>query len=230
MPHKPSRIRWEDAQAAELAWWENWSRMPFYRDYSFPERWTNLVSGLIGDPETLPRSTIVEVGCGPHGIVRYVFGEAHLKVGIDPLACRFKDRPSAGKGSSYIAATGEKLPLADETADLVFCMNVLDHVIDADQILREIRRILKPGGRLALEVHTFPRPLTPFMFFDRPHTYHWSRDQVIKMVRDAGYAILVSETEAFGIDLSWASWFKPAHWKYVFGKLFMRLSYVYCEK
>jgi ubiquinone/menaquinone biosynthesis C-methylase UbiE len=227
---EPNRLRWERAQAAELRWWQNWSHLPFYRNHSFQEHWTRVVSELIGDPESVPPCTIVEVGCGPHGIVRYLFKNARFKLGVDPLLCRFNDGPGSDCRTGFVAAVGEAIPVKDEVADLVFCINVLDHVMDADQILREIWRILKPGGKFLLEVHTFPRILTPVMFFDRPHTFHWSHSDATKMAKKAGYRILEMKTERFPIELSLASWFNPGHWKYIFGKMFMRLSYVYCEK
>jgi ubiquinone/menaquinone biosynthesis C-methylase UbiE len=225
-----NRQRWERAQTAELLWWQNWSRLPFYRNHSFPDHWKRIVSEFIGDPESIPPCTIVEVGCGPHGIVRYLFENARFKIGLDPLIGRFKDGPVADCRTAYVAAIGETIPVKDEAADLVFCINVLDHVMDADEILREIWRVLKPGGRFLLEVHTFPRILTPIMFFDRPHTFHWSHDSVTKMVRNSGYKILRVQTARFPVELSWVSWFNPGHWKYIFGRMFLRLSYVYCEK
>ena len=223
-------LRWQRAQTAELEWWANWRRLPFYRDHSLPDYWKSVLSEFLGDLEAVSPRAIVEVGCGPHGVVRYLFDNAQFKLGIDPLICRFGERPAPGGRTSYAAAVGEEIPLKDESADLVLCINVLDHVMDARQTLREIRRILKPGGKLVLEVHTFPKFLTPLLLFDHPHTYHWSPRDVTKMVGAAGYSILATRFRDFPIRLTWLSIFKPGHWKYVFGKLFLRLTYVYCEK
>lgn len=51
---------------------------------------------------------------------------------------------------------GVNLPLADESVDLVFSSNVLEHVADLDALLAEQWRILKPGG---LAAHVVPNPL-----------------------------------------------------------------------
>ena len=45
------------------------------------------------------------------------------------------------------------LPLADGAFDLVLCAETLEHVRDVQLFLSEIRRVLRPGGRLAL-THT----------------------------------------------------------------------------
>jgi 2-polyprenyl-6-hydroxyphenyl methylase/3-demethylubiquinone-9 3-methyltransferase len=230
LPDLPNRERWQQAQAAELEWWQNWSRLPFYMNHSFSDYWRRVISGLMGDPEAIPPGVIVEVGCGPHGVVRYLFKNARFKLGIDPLLDKFEARPSPDARTGYAAAIGEMIPVKSESADIVFCINVLDHVMDAFKILDEIRRVLKPGGKLLLEVHTFPRIFTPIMFFDHPHTYHWTRAKIGAMVEKAGFKVLKTQVHRFPIELPISSFFKPSHWKYIFGKLFMQLSYVYCSK
>jgi ubiquinone/menaquinone biosynthesis C-methylase UbiE len=45
-----------------------------------------------------------------------------------------------------VMAAGEHLPYPDASFDLVVCMDVLEHVQDAEMVLMEIYRVLKPGG------------------------------------------------------------------------------------
>jgi len=47
--------------------------------------------------------------------------------------------------------------LPDNYADVVFCVNVLNHVQDPDKVLSEIARIMKPKGKLYFDVHNNPR-------------------------------------------------------------------------
>lgn len=49
--------------------------------------------------------------------------------------------------SSFVAGDGQLLPFADSTFDGVICLNALHHMPDYTATLREIRRVLKPGGR-----------------------------------------------------------------------------------
>jgi ubiquinone/menaquinone biosynthesis C-methylase UbiE len=223
-------IRWRQAQVAELKWWNGWRQLPFYANHSFPEYWETVMTDVLGDFQSLAPDVVVEVGCGPHGVVRYLFEKARLKVGVDPLIRQFQERPGANAQTVYVAGVGENIPISENCADLVFCINVLDHVIDADQILREVRRILKPGGTLVLEVHTFPGLLKPFLVFDHPHTFHWTEHDVHRMAERAGFSIQKTTQRAFPIEPSWKSLLIPTHWKYVFGKRFMRLSYVRGKK
>ena len=219
--------RWQEAQRAELDWWQNWRRLPFYRNHSFENNWRTVLSHFLTRSEISDAQTIIEVGTGPHGVVRYLFEDASIKIGLDPLLCRFDERPRPNKNTCYVAAVGELLPVRDAAADLVVCINVLDHVMDAGQILREIRRVLKPNGRLLLEIHTFPKIFTPIMFLDHPHTYHWSWSGVMQLVREGGFEIITTRQFPFPVTIPLKSWATPNHWKYIFGKYFMRLSYVY---
>ena len=221
--------RWQEAQEAELDWWQNWRKLPFYKNHSFASYWGNVISEVMSEADVAKARTIVEVGCGPHGVVRYMFKDAQVKLGTDPLLCQYDERPKPVGNTFYAAAVGESIPVKDGVADLVICINVIDHVMDADQILMEMRRVLKPGGQLLLEVHTFPAIFTPFMFFDHPHTYHWTLRTVIELVRKTGFSIERTRQLQFPIRLPWTSLFVPSHWKYIFGKLFMRLTYVNCR-
>lgn len=52
--------------------------------------------------------------------------------------------------STCLQADGHSIPLKNECADVVFCIAVLEHVRDYETFVREILRVLKPGGYLFL--------------------------------------------------------------------------------
>lgn len=53
-------------------------------------------------------------------------------------------------GIAYCCGESEALPFPDATFDGVLVNEVLEHVVDEAATLREIRRVLRPGGHLAL--------------------------------------------------------------------------------
>jgi SAM-dependent methyltransferase len=99
-----------------------------------------------------PDARVLEVGSGAHGLVFY-FGTRHA-VGVDPLACEYaKLFPAWQRRARTIAAAGERLPFADSSFDLVLCDNVVDHAEGPAEIVREMARVLAPGGLLYFTVN-----------------------------------------------------------------------------
>jgi SAM-dependent methyltransferase len=62
---------------------------------------------------------------------------------------------------------GQRLPIADASVDAVLCSQVLEHVFEPDGFLREIHRVLRPGGRLLLTV--------PFVWDEHEQPYDYAR-------------------------------------------------------
>ncbi len=95
--------------------------------------------------------TVVEIGCGPLGVVSGL--RVGRRIGIDPLLPIYQDLWDLGSHNcEYLAAQAEQIPLPARTADVVICLNVLDHVQLPTQVLEEIRRILKDDGELFLSL------------------------------------------------------------------------------
>ena len=57
---------------------------------------------------------------------------------------------------TYLVEPDEPFPIADDAYDTAVCLNTLEHVYDAKFVIREIHRVLKPGGTVYISV--------PFMF------------------------------------------------------------------
>ena len=111
--------------------------------------------------------SILDAGCGGGGMPLSFAEEARLVVGID-LAPRFNDaghRLAAehGVGNLYFArADGQALPLPDASFDMVLSHAVIEHVADAARYLRELARVLKPGGTMYLST-------APYLSFAGAH-------------------------------------------------------------
>jgi glycosyltransferase involved in cell wall biosynthesis/SAM-dependent methyltransferase len=80
---------------------------------------------------------LIDLGSG-YSPYRPLFSNAKKYVAID-LA---RDR------NSHVVADVQALPIASEVADSVVCTEVLEHVADADRVIEEVIRILKPGGNV----------------------------------------------------------------------------------
>lgn len=94
--------------------------------------------------------TALDVGCGG-GILAEEFAAAGFQVtGIDPsensLNTARGHAEFNGLNIDYRIGTGEQLQFADNSFDVVYCCDVLEHVRDLPKCISEISRVLKPGG------------------------------------------------------------------------------------
>jgi SAM-dependent methyltransferase len=99
-----------------------------------------------------PDARVIEVGSGAHGLIFY-FGAPH-GIGVDPLAVNYRSLfPRWQSCAPTVAAVGESLPFPDQSFDVVICDNVVDHAESPARIVRELARILAPGGLLYFTVN-----------------------------------------------------------------------------
>ena len=97
--------------------------------------------------------SILEVGSGLGNLSRQVAAlrpEARVcgvEQSPDQLAKCARDLPNL----EFRQADAHALPFGDNQFDLAFCRYVLEHVAGPTQVLREMRRVLKPGGRVFVQ-------------------------------------------------------------------------------
>jgi SAM-dependent methyltransferase len=86
-----------------------------------------------------------------------------------PYACFFTGRAKnhfvldiAPANSVDVVGDGRVMPFADAAVDVVLCTQVLEHIPDPIPVIGEIRRVLRPGGKLLLSVPAiFPQHGSP---------------------------------------------------------------------
>ncbi len=115
-----------------------------------------------------PGDTVVDFGCGPGAYIRSASGLAGAKgrvyaVDIQPLAFKAVERKIKKyrlKNVTPVFADGYPCPLDARTADVVYALDMFHMVTRPSDFLRELHRILKPGGRLVLGDGHQPRAVT----------------------------------------------------------------------
>ncbi len=115
-------------------------------------RYKGLLEALgINDLSYLKDKEILDVGCGPMGGLLQLV-EAKSKTTLDPLNDEYLKRfpefynPNIFYNNGY----GENMPFEDNIFDLVISTNAFDHAEDPKQVLREMSRVIKPGGYIAM--------------------------------------------------------------------------------
>ena len=135
-----------EAWQSQASAWIAWVRRPgndtydtFHRDQFF-----DLLPG--------PGKLTVDLGCGEGRVARDLLARGHRVVAFDGspalVAAACASTPSVAAEVADAAA----LPLPDASADLVVAFMAFHDVEDLDGAVREIARVLEPGGRLCLAI------------------------------------------------------------------------------
>lgn len=146
MPQIPSTLR--ALLAAEI-------------DPAFAARATLIVELLI---EKRPRR-VLDVGCG-RGFYLHILSELDFIEEIRGVDVNREYLRRAGEACrdpriTVQEAVIERLPFPDDSFDFVICSEVLEHLSDDEAGLREIHRVLRPGGTLVVSV---PNRHFPFLW------------------------------------------------------------------
>lgn len=114
-----------------------------------------------------PGETVVDLGCGG-GLDVFLaadkVGPTGKAIGIDMTdeMLELSRRNARGRTNvEFYKATIDKMPLADSSVDCVISNCVINLAPDKPAVFREIARILKPGGRLAVSDIALKQPLPP---------------------------------------------------------------------
>jgi len=136
-------------------------------------------NGLSGKP-----FRILDVGCGTGINLKYlqILGDVY-GLDISKNALIF----SQNRGlPSLICGSADKLPFKDELFDLVLALDVIEHIDEDLSAVRELNRVLKPGGRLILTVPAFQ-----FLWTSHDlalhHKRRYTRSGILSILRLGGF-------------------------------------------
>ncbi|MFJ9369820.1 bifunctional 2-polyprenyl-6-hydroxyphenol methylase/3-demethylubiquinol 3-O-methyltransferase UbiG [Nocardia sp. NPDC101769] len=127
------------------SWWEDDSAMKGLTSFQRPrfEYFDRFVKDWSG-------KKVLDVGCGGGFTTEYLAGRGAVVSGMDPsarlVAAARAHAEATGKAIEYAVGRAEALPYPDATFDAVTCVDVLEHVDDPALAVREIARVLRPGG------------------------------------------------------------------------------------
>jgi SAM-dependent methyltransferase len=89
---------------------------------------------------------VLDVGCGDGHFASVAFSTP-LAAGIDPSSSVLGEARDRGAYRLLAQALGNRLPFADRHFATVISNSVLEHIPEVDDVMAEIARVLRPGGR-----------------------------------------------------------------------------------
>lgn len=124
------------------------------------------------------KGDIIDIGCGKSKYKKFILSlpQAKSYTGLDFYVAKNVD---------IVADLNKKIPLEDNKFDTAICISVLEHLLEPQNALNEIYRILKPGGYLLLS--------TPWIYpyHGEPNDYfRYSKDCLEYLLKKAGFKII----------------------------------------
>ncbi|MGH3563427.1 MAG: methyltransferase domain-containing protein [Mycobacterium sp.] len=167
-----------------------WSRR-LLTAWQHPVEWLNLPAGGIA----------LDVGCGPGPVTASLaraVGPGGLALGVDisePMLARAV-RAESSPQTGFLRADAQRLPLRNETVDAVVSVAALQLVPDPTAALAEMRRVLRPGGRLAVMVPTAGRAIRLWRLLPSVGARGFGEDELGDILEELGFVSV--RTKNFG--------------------------------
>jgi ubiquinone/menaquinone biosynthesis C-methylase UbiE len=133
-----------------------------------------------------PAEHALDLGAGDGRLTELLEAAKITAADVSPVALeRARQRLPAGAELVELEPDAP-LPFPDSAFDLVLCAETIEHVRDVQLLLSEIRRVLRPGGRLAVTTPATPalvRPPDPLS----PHLRLFTRRSLERLLGELGF-------------------------------------------
>lgn len=139
LPEWPMILR--DSWETNAGWWQ--AGFTEGSDAEYEEQIKPIVRVGLGGAHR-----ILDLGGGDGQLARVLAADGASAVVLDSSAAQLQT--AHHRGSSVVLATGAALPFRDGSFDGVLICLVLEHVVELDEVLAEVARVLEPGGRFLL--------------------------------------------------------------------------------
>jgi ubiquinone/menaquinone biosynthesis C-methylase UbiE len=152
-----------------------------------------LAAGIVHEPVS-----VLDVGCGTGKLLRraHIYWPQAQLIGVDPANGMLEIAKRLTPNATFSTGMAEALPLQDASVDLALSTISFHHWQDQAAGIREIARVLRPGGYFILVDASFPDWLVRVFRLKRFH----SPAQLRTLFIQAGFHVQTQQT------LAWRRW------------------------
>ncbi len=159
-----------------------------------------------------PPKRILDFGCGAGDAAKRFVEVGHKVVGVDLSDSGIRLARTRVPGARFELMDSEtQVPFADQSFDVCFCSEVLEHIFDVQGVIREARRLLRADGLFILSVpyHGWVKNLLIITLrFERHfeptsgHIRFFSRRSISRCLEAGGFRL----ERIGGIGRAWPVW------------------------
>ena len=106
---------------------------------------------------------VLDLGCGAGTSTQELKSQGYQVVGLDISHLFLSTASKRPDAPDYVCASAEDIPYRDNTFDAVGANSFIEHVPDVEQVLSEMYRVTKPGGKLIFHGPNLLSPLVPLV-------------------------------------------------------------------
>ena len=140
----------EKTRRADYEWVAYYNGNPLQKWWK--HRISDIAIGMVGT-----NNPVAEIGVGSSPTLSLLEGKE--KIGLDIDGDKIAFMHGADPDSKYIWGKGEDTGLQDDHYTAVLCLEVMEHHAHPYQLIKELSRIAKPGGKVIIATPDFSSPL-----------------------------------------------------------------------
>lgn len=166
-----------------------------------------------------PFSPVLDVGCGDASFTKDLVRYSPDVTAVDISAVQIARNRRRFGGITFLRHDlADGLPFPDDAFAAIWCSEVLEHLFDPAFTLREMQRIMRPGGRLLVTVPyhgRFKDVLIALFKWDEhfvpsnSHIRFYTKNTLGRLAAKAGFAAIEMKTCGMGIPLR--DWLVPTN-------------------
>lgn len=139
---------------------------------------------------------LLEIGCGKGAVCGNLSKYKVKCTGLDISKAAIKLARGTYPNIEFVTGELKDQRMPQDSFEVVICLHVLEHVLDPGQLLIDIRKVLKTGGRLLVRIpntRSWEYQISGknwFHYDRRYHKHHWTDREAVALITNSKFKII----------------------------------------